>query len=68
MNPEIEDGEDEDDGIDENEHVISIVTPFFERLAIRFDMKIIEHEDAEWDCNMEGRYCIVERIVGGIER
>ena len=67
MNSEIKDGENENNGIDENEHVIAIVTPLLERLTIGFDMKIVEHQDAKWDCNMERWYCIVERIMCCIE-
>ena len=67
MDSEVENGENEDDGVDENEHVIAIVTPLFEGLTIGFNMKIIEHKDTKWNRYMEGWHCIVERIMCCIE-
>ena len=68
MNPEIKNCENENDCIDENEGMIAIVTPFFERLAFGFDMKIIEHQYSKWNGYVQRGYGVVKWVMCCIER
>ena len=67
MNPEVENGENEQQSVHTHKNVVSIMLPFLHCAPLLSDMQPIEQNDAKWYCYMQRGYGIIQRIVSCIE-
>ena len=67
MDAEVENGEDEQQGVEQNEQVVGPVTPFPQGPTLFFDMQVIEHQNPERNGDVQTWNSIVERVMERIE-
>ena len=64
---EVHDGEDEQQGVDEDKHVVGPMPPLAQGTAGLLNMQIVEHKDTEGNRHVEAGDGVVERIVQCVE-
>ena len=67
VNAEVENGEDEQQGVEQHEEMVGPVSPRPERATLFLNVEVIQHQNSERNGDVQAWDGVVQRVVEGVE-